>query len=356
MPLKINHLVHCLFFLVSLYSFILADIIQGQDIQLEQIVGIKDSEELFIPGVRNATMTWEGNILLIPSQLTEVYLFDERGDYLTSFGQEGRGPGEFLSPIEIAADKSGNVYIYDQKNRRVSVWNQKFEYVTDINFKGGWNTHFKTHGDRVFIWASPDGIQANGRMANIIYEVLKAPWRIEPVHFFEYDDWKVGHPFIDAWSKWDWSKQGEIIITGKTDEFDIYRMNREWEVALHFGREYNVVKRSEAERETKINAARKNSPTAAAILERGLPDEKPPIIELSVDGKNRVWVHRNKEFGAREELDVYSIDGEYLAMVILPASKDEYRMLGIFDERILFKVITSNGLEELRIYSISDFD
>jgi hypothetical protein len=113
--MKTQYLGHCLFFFVSLYSVILADSIQGQDIQLDQIVGIKDSEELFIPGVRNATMTWEGNILLIPSQLTQIYLFDEHGDHLTLFGQEGRGPGELLSPIEIAADKSGNVYVYDQK-------------------------------------------------------------------------------------------------------------------------------------------------------------------------------------------------------------------------------------------------
>ena len=48
-----------------------------------------------------------------------VSVFTCEGQFVTSFGIKGRGPGEFNYPVGLAVDNCGVVYVCDHLNNRI---------------------------------------------------------------------------------------------------------------------------------------------------------------------------------------------------------------------------------------------
>ena len=71
-----------------------------------------------------------------------VHRFTEGGDYISSFGAPGRGPGEFLVPHSIRIAGDGRVYVCDRENNRVQVFSQDGEFLDQwTDFKGPMGIH-----------------------------------------------------------------------------------------------------------------------------------------------------------------------------------------------------------------------
>ena len=51
-----------------------------------------------------------------------VSVFTSEGQFVTSFGNEGNGPGQFKYPRGLAVDSSGVVYVCDYSNNRVELF------------------------------------------------------------------------------------------------------------------------------------------------------------------------------------------------------------------------------------------
>jgi DNA-binding beta-propeller fold protein YncE len=67
---------------------------------------------------------------------SSVHRFTADGDYISSFGSPGRGPGEFLVPHAVRVSNDGRVYVADRENNRVQM------FTTDGQFVDQW-TDFK---------------------------------------------------------------------------------------------------------------------------------------------------------------------------------------------------------------------
>ena len=58
--------------------------------------------------------------------------YDRNGEWVKSWGQRGKGPGEFNLVHTIAADAQGNIYAGDRNNRRIQVFDGDGNFQREI--------------------------------------------------------------------------------------------------------------------------------------------------------------------------------------------------------------------------------
>jgi sugar lactone lactonase YvrE len=65
----------------------------------------------------------DGNIYISDGYVnSRIAKYDSKGDWVKSWGEPGRGPGQFNLPHAIVIDRNNNVYVGDRSNRRIQVF------------------------------------------------------------------------------------------------------------------------------------------------------------------------------------------------------------------------------------------
>ena len=64
-----------------------------------------------------------------------VQKFTSNGTFLTKWGSEGTGNGEFSLLLGIDRDSSNNIYVVDQANLNVEAFTSNGTFVTKLNSK-----------------------------------------------------------------------------------------------------------------------------------------------------------------------------------------------------------------------------
>ena len=67
---------------------------------------------------------------------SRILKFDRTGRFLTSWGGNGTGPGQFDTGHSVAIDARGLVYAADRQNRRVQIFDQDGTYLREWKFRG----------------------------------------------------------------------------------------------------------------------------------------------------------------------------------------------------------------------------
>jgi hypothetical protein len=81
------------------------------------------------------TLGTNGRIYCADAYNYRIQIFDSSGTYLSSWGKQGTGQGEFGDRItDLVADSLGNIYVVDNGNNRI----QKFD--ADSNFISEWTS------------------------------------------------------------------------------------------------------------------------------------------------------------------------------------------------------------------------
>ncbi|KAI8487079.1 hypothetical protein Bbelb_351490 [Branchiostoma belcheri] len=74
-----------------------------------------------------------GSILMLKENTVRVVLYNQYGQDFYSFGSRGSGEGELMVPTDICTDSSGQVIVAERRNRRVSVFTSRGEFVRHVN-------------------------------------------------------------------------------------------------------------------------------------------------------------------------------------------------------------------------------
>lgn len=73
---------------------------------------------------------------------SSVHRFSSEGDYISSFGSPGSGPGQFRVPHSIRVSNDGRVYVADRENHRVQVFTGEGEFISEwTDFKCPMGVH-----------------------------------------------------------------------------------------------------------------------------------------------------------------------------------------------------------------------
>ncbi|MCC7141346.1 MAG: 6-bladed beta-propeller [Candidatus Eisenbacteria bacterium] len=72
-----------------------------------------------------------GNIYVLDNGNLRIQVFDPSGKFLRGFGREGEGPGEFKMPTCLSVNAKGEIALYDMMNQRVSVLDSTGKLLRD---------------------------------------------------------------------------------------------------------------------------------------------------------------------------------------------------------------------------------
>lgn len=76
----------------------------------------------------------DGRLFVADTHYHRVMVFDRNGRFLTTFGREGVGDGEFQLPTSVAFDQRGFVYVAEYyENDRITQWSPDLEFVRVIS-------------------------------------------------------------------------------------------------------------------------------------------------------------------------------------------------------------------------------
>ena len=114
----------------------------------------------------------DGNIYVSDEALQRVSIFDNRGQFLAKWGVYGTGEGEFDRPGGIAFDGDDNLLVVDGLNNRVQ------RYTRDGRFLGGWGRAGRADGEFNLPW---------GICADQSGDVYVADWRNDRIQKFDAD-------------------------------------------------------------------------------------------------------------------------------------------------------------------------
>ena len=125
-----------------------------------------------IPRVGNSDSS-NFRILVADSGNHRVQAFNESGEFITTFGTFGSGPGQFNNPQGLAVDNAGRVLIVDQNNNRLQVLSfdgAHFDFVQTITADFNRPTAVSSFSDQRIVVADTANnmIKLLGRHGNLL--------------------------------------------------------------------------------------------------------------------------------------------------------------------------------------------
>jgi hypothetical protein len=78
-------------------------------------------------------LAWANNELYITdNQVGGVYAFNEEGEFLRQIGKNGRGPGEYVTPLGVAVGPQGQVIVADRTHAKAVVYAADGTFLEEI--------------------------------------------------------------------------------------------------------------------------------------------------------------------------------------------------------------------------------
>jgi DNA-binding beta-propeller fold protein YncE len=86
----------------------------------------------------------DGNVYVTDTLNDRVEIFDADGNFLSTFGKNGDGPGYFARPKGIAVDGDGHIWVADAYQDRLQVFNREGQLLTYIGGPGHYPGQFES--------------------------------------------------------------------------------------------------------------------------------------------------------------------------------------------------------------------
>ena len=81
-------------------------------------------------GPRRIAIGTDGSIYVVDQGRTRIVKSNPDGQLLTTWGNKGRGDGQFDDPTSVAVDTTNKVYVADPRNSRIQVFDSNGKFLT----------------------------------------------------------------------------------------------------------------------------------------------------------------------------------------------------------------------------------
>jgi len=279
----------------------------------EQI--FETNKEVLIKGhIGDIAVDNEDHVYIVGSKpgIGGVYVFDSNGDYITKFGREGRGPGEFLSVSSIKT-LGDHLFLFDPQQKKISVYSTNdYTHIRDLVIRRKkvkadtalaplTPTYFSAIEDGSFLI----GFQSNSlsypnKFRSILYYRLSEDGVVMPgkllelrrYRFYVSKDYTHSKPFIPLPQPMPFSRSSLTAITKRgyfytawTDNFliKVYDKRGVYQRSIYYSYTNSELNMSQAE-------LSKYQMELIEDNEDKLPATWPALHAMKVDDQKRLWV------------------------------------------------------------------
>lgn len=123
-------------FLIIILFFRHPNEIIYSNLSFKPFIGFDDTDRnlvLYKPSTIRCDL--HGNIYLLDQGNARIMVYDSSGTWMNQIGKEGRGPGEFLDPTDFYIDKFNNIYVVDVGNRKVAMFDSEQNYKNEFRIE-----------------------------------------------------------------------------------------------------------------------------------------------------------------------------------------------------------------------------
>lgn len=97
----------------------------GSDSVVKTIGDVRGSESGQFNYPTSAAVDGKGNIWICDSMNARIQRFSPEGSFISSFGQRGDGVGDFALIKAVAVSSEGHIYVTDAKSNRINIYDEK---------------------------------------------------------------------------------------------------------------------------------------------------------------------------------------------------------------------------------------
>ncbi|MGD2124315.1 MAG: 6-bladed beta-propeller [Gemmatimonadota bacterium] len=281
-------------------------------------------------GASEVEVLGENRIAVLDQTAKRVVLFDSDGNFLTQYGREGSGPGEFQLPWEMLPMPEGGVAVFDVMNHRLERFDAELSPLAprpfaQVSYFGG---HMAYVGSSLVLPTNepveegkhPQALTAM-RPGDTL-EVVRYVRNVGGTIILESCGMQLMgiEPIFSPPLLWTEAPEGRAVVVA-TDryEIDLYR-EPEFRLERRIRRNVPVIEATESMAEASVgDAMRVMTPAgervcdAAEVVEkRGFADVVPPIARVAVSPSGTIWIARWAPKGEDPAIDILTGEGEYV--------------------------------------------
>jgi len=282
-------------------------------------VAVDNSERIFVSDVRGF----------------HIKVFDKFGNYITTIGRHGQGPGEFgrITNIQITAENE--LMVHDRSTRRLSFFSLDGEFLrteqlkeiqalrVKVNSKGNYfvrtlDFDSATFSSAIELKMYDSDLGFMGIIAKDKYWSQKAP--LQP---------SMTSKFLSS----------DLIVCGFRENYEFQFLDSDGKIVRKVSRDYSPIEISEEEK-TKRQLPQSNE----------LPRYLPAFQAFSVDEEGRTYVQtfERQMDGDKVYYDVYDPEGRYIAKVQLNALPQYWK-----NNKMYSIEVDEDGFQVVKRYKVS---
>jgi len=281
--------------------------------------------ELGVTDVLDFCVDSEGHLYLRTRRSGQdlIYKFDSEGKFQLSFGREGQGPGELMSPKSLIENEEGHIEISDNANRRQYFFDKNGELIREISLpqdieranilSDGNILAIKRHfnrdagrGERPIVLSRKDFAEIKILHPGKSIPNLMLAKTINPLELYmDFNTFRVSKNLI-------------YIGNYGRDEYEFLVYDIEGKMIRKIRKEYTTVKVPNQIKEELLNMAEELN-LNDVLKKVKFPEFYPPFQFFFLDDMGRLYVmtHERGKNPSSFIYDIFNSDGYYIARIEL---------------------------------------
>jgi hypothetical protein len=302
----------------------------------------------------------EGSVFLISYRSREYVLFkfDKSGNFVTSFGRKGQGPGELQRPVALKVNKQDEIMVTDRAKKRLFTFDKDGSFVRKTAFDSDIKAIYPLDNGLYLIEKILIVEDESGEWFTQLPLILCSPEfeEIKELGRQILPDYKSAKRIKGIWPVFTWSVSGRKIFVGNDEKgYEILVYDIEGKLVRKIRKDYKPVDIPKELKEKVLNLFK---PYRDKIY---FPSHWPPFQYLFTDDEGRLFIMTFEEGKNTKEYiyDVFNSEGIFVARINLSnygfleyIGKDSPLEAKAYKNRLYCLQEKESGYKELVVYKM----